>query len=210
MKSDGAPAIQATFAIGDERVASHIVDTITESYPSHDLAIAAFEGPGGRWDITMHFAVPPDETIIRALVAQTAGEAAAKTIVFSAVETKDWVEGQSRRSCAGTSWAFCGSRSSRSRPHSYQQDRNRNRSRAGIRHRPSRNDARLPDAARSGVAPVYAETHSGFGIRNRRSRHRCREKIAASGSLRATSMRRPSRLRTKMRGSTVSGISFDA
>jgi ribosomal protein L11 methyltransferase len=86
------PAIQATFAIGDERVASRVVDIITESYPSHDLAIAAFEGPGGRWDITMHFAEPPDEAIIRALVAQTAGEPAAKTIVFSAVETKDWVK----------------------------------------------------------------------------------------------------------------------
>lgn len=89
---DAALAIQATFAIGDERVASRVVDIITESYPSHDLAIAAFEGPGGRWDITMHFAEPPDEAIIRALVAQTAGEPAAKTIVFSAVETKDWVK----------------------------------------------------------------------------------------------------------------------
>ena len=89
---DAAPAIQATFAIGDERVASRVVDIITESYPSHDLAIAAFEGPGGRWDITMHFAEPPDEDIIRALVAQTSGEAAANTIVFSAVETKDWVK----------------------------------------------------------------------------------------------------------------------
>ena len=90
--SDAAPAIQATFAIGDERVASRVVDIITESYPSHDLAIAAFEGPGGRWDITMHFAEPPDEDIIRALVAQTAGKPAAKTIMFSAVETKDWVK----------------------------------------------------------------------------------------------------------------------
>jgi ribosomal protein L11 methyltransferase len=90
--TDAAPAIQATFAIGDERMAARVVDIITESYPSHDLAIAAFEGPGGRWDITMHFAEPPDEGMIRELVVQTAGEAAAKTIVFSAVETKDWVK----------------------------------------------------------------------------------------------------------------------
>ena len=90
--TDAAPAIQATFAIGDERVASRVVDIITESYPSHDLAVAAFEGPGGRWDITMHFAEPPDETIIRALVAQIAGAPAAQTIVFSTFETKDWVK----------------------------------------------------------------------------------------------------------------------
>jgi ribosomal protein L11 methyltransferase len=87
-----APATQATFAIGDEHVASRVVDIITESYPSHDLAIAAFEGPGGRWDITMHFAEPPDRDVIHALVTTTAGEAAAKSIIFSTVETKDWVK----------------------------------------------------------------------------------------------------------------------
>lgn len=86
------PATQATFAIGDEHLASRIVDIITESYPSHDLAVAAFEGPGGRWDITMHFAEPPNRDIIHALVTDTAGEAAAKSIVFSTVETKDWVK----------------------------------------------------------------------------------------------------------------------
>jgi len=87
-----SPVTQATFAIGDERTASRIVDTITESYPDHDLAIAAFEAPGGRWDITMHFAEPPDEDMIRALVTQAAGEVAAKTIVFGTVEAKDWVK----------------------------------------------------------------------------------------------------------------------
>lgn len=87
-----SPATQATFAIGDERAASRVVDIITESYPSHDLAIAAFEAAGGRWDVTMHFAEAPDEEVIRALVTDTAGEAAAKSIVFSKVETKDWVK----------------------------------------------------------------------------------------------------------------------
>ncbi len=40
----------------------------------------------------MHFAEPPDHDIIHALVTATAGEAAAKSIVFSTVETKDWVK----------------------------------------------------------------------------------------------------------------------
>jgi ribosomal protein L11 methyltransferase len=78
--------------VGDEHTASRIVDAITETYPDPDLAIAAFEAPGGRWDVTMHFAEPPDEEMIRALVAQAAGEAAAKTIVFGTVEAKDWVK----------------------------------------------------------------------------------------------------------------------
>lgn len=90
--SSTPPVTQATFAIGDERTASRIVDAITESYPSHDLAIAAFEAPGGRWDITMHFGEPPDEDFIRSLVTDAAGAAAAGSIVFGAVETKDWVK----------------------------------------------------------------------------------------------------------------------
>ncbi|TXJ34777.1 MAG: 50S ribosomal protein L11 methyltransferase [Afipia sp.] len=90
--SDSSPVTQATFAIGDERTASRIVDAITESYPSHDLAIAAFEAPGGRWDITMHFGEPPDEDFIRSLVTDAAGEVAASSIVFGTVETKDWVK----------------------------------------------------------------------------------------------------------------------
>ncbi|EGP06475.1 ribosomal protein L11 methyltransferase [Bradyrhizobiaceae bacterium SG-6C] len=90
--SDSSPVTQATFAIGDERTASRIVDAITESYPSHDLAIAAFEAPSGRWDITMHFGEPPDQDFIRSLVTDTAGEAAASSIVFGTVETKDWVK----------------------------------------------------------------------------------------------------------------------
>lgn len=92
MNQQDRPTIQATFAVGDEHVASRIVDIITETYLSHDLAIAAFEAPGGRWDITMHFAEPPDEDVIRAMVANTAGKAAADTIVFSPVEKKDWVK----------------------------------------------------------------------------------------------------------------------
>lgn len=87
-----SPVTQATFAIGDERTASRIVDAITETYPDPDLAIAAFEAPGGRWDITMHFAEPPNEDVIRALVTDTAGAAAADSIVFGTVETKDWVK----------------------------------------------------------------------------------------------------------------------
>lgn len=90
--TDAAPAIQATFAVGEEAVANRIVDNISENYPAQDFAIAAFEAPGGRWDITMHFAEQPDETAIRAMVAEAAGDEAAQTIVFSTVETKDWVK----------------------------------------------------------------------------------------------------------------------
>jgi ribosomal protein L11 methyltransferase len=89
--ADPAPTTQATFPVGDERAANRVVDVLTESCPHDDLAIAAFETPGGRWDVAMHFAEPPDEELVRALVTQAAGEAAARAIVFAAVETRDWV-----------------------------------------------------------------------------------------------------------------------
>jgi len=89
--SSPPPSTQATFAIGDEATATRIVDTLTECYPDHDVAIAAFEAPGGRWDITMHFAEAPDEDAVRALVATAAGGDAAQTIRFDRLETKDWV-----------------------------------------------------------------------------------------------------------------------
>ncbi len=91
--SNTPPVTQATFAIGDERTASRVVDMLAENYPSHDnVAITAFEASNGRWDVTMHFAEPPDEQAVRAMVALSAGEDAAGTIIFNIVAAQDWVK----------------------------------------------------------------------------------------------------------------------
>src|SRR5256884_927445 len=82
---------RATFAIGNEQTARRVVDLLTESFFEGQAAIVAFEGPGGRWEIAMHFAEAPDETSIRELVAIAAGGVAAQDISFDAVEAKDWV-----------------------------------------------------------------------------------------------------------------------
>ena len=82
---------RATFAIGSEQTARRVFDLLTESFFDGQAAIAAFEGPGGRWDITVHFAQAPDETSIRELVAIAAGGEVAKDISFDIVEAKDWV-----------------------------------------------------------------------------------------------------------------------
>jgi ribosomal protein L11 methyltransferase len=93
MTSTLTPATRrATFAIGDERTAKRVVDLLTESFFEGQAAIAASEGPGGRWDITMHFAEAPDETSIRELVGIAAGEDVARQIAFDTVEAKDWVK----------------------------------------------------------------------------------------------------------------------
>src|SRR5216684_2604330 len=53
---------RATFAIGNEQTARRVVDLLTESLFEGQGTIAAFEGPGGRWDIALHFAkVPPNK-----------------------------------------------------------------------------------------------------------------------------------------------------
>jgi ribosomal protein L11 methyltransferase len=83
---------RATFAIGNEQTAKRVVDLLTESFFEGQAAIAAFEAPGGRWDITVHFAEPPDETSIRELVGIAAGDEVARDIRFDTVEAKDWVK----------------------------------------------------------------------------------------------------------------------
>src|ERR1700691_3252181 len=94
MTSTLTPATRrATFAIGDEQTAKRVVDLLTESFFEGQAAIAAFERPGdGCWDITVHFAEPPDETSIRELVGLAAGDEVAQAITFDTVEAKDWVK----------------------------------------------------------------------------------------------------------------------
>jgi ribosomal protein L11 methyltransferase len=83
---------RASFAIGDEIVAKRVVDLLTESFFEGQAAIAAFEGPGGRWDITVHFAEAPDQVSIRELVGLAAGGEVVADIAFDIVEAKDWVK----------------------------------------------------------------------------------------------------------------------
>ena len=83
---------RATFAIGNEQTAKRIVDLLNESFFEGQAAIAAFEGPDGRWNITMHFAEAPDQAKVRELVRIAAGDEVAQDISFDTVEAKDWVK----------------------------------------------------------------------------------------------------------------------
>ena len=83
---------RASFAIGGEATAKRVVDLLTESFFEGQAAIAAFEGAGGRWGITVHFAEPPDENSIRELVGIAAGDDIGQDIRFDTVEAKDWVK----------------------------------------------------------------------------------------------------------------------
>ena len=83
---------RASFAIGDEHAAKIVVDMLTEVFFAGEAAIAAFERPDGRWDVTVHFADAPDKALVRQLVTNAAGEEIAKAIAFDTVEAKDWVK----------------------------------------------------------------------------------------------------------------------
>ena len=83
---------RATFAIGDERAARRVVDVLTEIFFEGEAAVAAFERPDGRWDVTVHFAEAPDQALLRELVANAASEEVAITLAFDTVEARDWVK----------------------------------------------------------------------------------------------------------------------
>jgi ribosomal protein L11 methyltransferase len=83
---------RASFAIGDEHAAKRVVDMLTEVFFEGEAAIAAFERPDGRWDVTVHFADAPDQARVRQLVTNAAGAEIAEGVVFDTVEAKDWVK----------------------------------------------------------------------------------------------------------------------
>ena len=83
---------RASIATGDEPSARRVADVLTEMLFEGEAAVAAFEQPDGRWDVTVHFAEAPDQALLREIVADAAGEAIARTLVFDTVAAKDWVK----------------------------------------------------------------------------------------------------------------------
>ena len=83
---------RASLAIGNEQTARHLVDQLTEVLFEGEAAVAAFERPDGRWDVTLHFAEAPDQALLRDLVTNAAGEAIAGSLVFDTIAAKDWVK----------------------------------------------------------------------------------------------------------------------
>jgi len=83
---------RASFAIGDEHAAKRVVDVLTEILFEGETAVAAFERPDGRWDVTVHFAEAPDQALLRELVTSAASSEIASTLAFDTVEARDWVK----------------------------------------------------------------------------------------------------------------------
>jgi ribosomal protein L11 methyltransferase len=83
---------RASFTLADETTARRAVDVLAEIFFEGDAAVAAFERPDLRWNVAVHFADPPDEALVRELVAGAAGPEIAQEISFDVVEAKNWVK----------------------------------------------------------------------------------------------------------------------
>jgi ribosomal protein L11 methyltransferase len=93
MSSTLTPAThRASFALRDEQAARSVADVLTEIFPEGEAAIAAFERPDGRWDVTVHFADAPDQALVREFVGRAAGKTIAQGVSFDTIEANDWVK----------------------------------------------------------------------------------------------------------------------
>jgi ribosomal protein L11 methyltransferase len=85
-------AHRASFTVADEQGAKAAVDQLTDLFVDGDAAVVAFERPDGRWDVALHFALQPDQGLLRERVSDVAGEAIAQSLAFDTIEAKDWVK----------------------------------------------------------------------------------------------------------------------
>ncbi|HZS64033.1 MAG TPA: 50S ribosomal protein L11 methyltransferase [Xanthobacteraceae bacterium] len=75
-----------------EAAAIHALDAaLSETLPDEGVALAAFENPDRSWTLSLHFAGPPNEAAVRALVALSGGAALANALRFEPLAAKDWV-----------------------------------------------------------------------------------------------------------------------
>lgn len=86
-----APTTVARLLCDGQDSARRISDYIGESLDPQDTACASFENDDGQWQIALHFRQPPDEAMVRDLIALAAGEEAGRSVTFEAVAAKDWV-----------------------------------------------------------------------------------------------------------------------
>jgi len=83
---------RASFTVAGEQAAKAAVDLLTDAFFDSDAAVAAFERPDGRWEVALHFALPPDQGLVRERVSDAVGETTAQNITFDTIEAQDWVQ----------------------------------------------------------------------------------------------------------------------
>lgn len=81
----------ARLSCTDQAAARRISAYMAETLDANDTACGSFETDDGVWHVALHFREPPDETMVRELIALAAGDAMAAALTFETVAAKDWV-----------------------------------------------------------------------------------------------------------------------
>jgi ribosomal protein L11 methyltransferase len=84
--------VHAARLVTDEACARQIMSVLGEALDPATSSTAAIEEKDGRWAVEVHLLRPPDEAALRGLVALAAGRAAAQSLRFSTLQTRDWVK----------------------------------------------------------------------------------------------------------------------
>jgi ribosomal protein L11 methyltransferase len=97
---EGLPPNNAAYMMRlacDEARARAIADLVVESFEPAETAASAFEtdaalATGGKaWMVEVYFGFPPEEALLRELVAAAAGAEAAAAVEFGCTPERDWV-----------------------------------------------------------------------------------------------------------------------
>ena len=88
--TDTATAV-ARLVCTDQAAARRIAGYMAETLDANDTACSSFETDDGAWHVALHFREPPDQDMIRALVAVAADDTVAAALTFENVAAKDWV-----------------------------------------------------------------------------------------------------------------------
>jgi ribosomal protein L11 methyltransferase len=83
--------IVARLTCTDQAAARRISAYMAETLDANDTACGSFETDDGVWHVALHFREPPDEAMVRELIALAAGDEMAAALTFENVAAKDWV-----------------------------------------------------------------------------------------------------------------------
>ena len=75
----------------NQAAARRISAYMAETLDANDTACGSFETDDGVWHVALHFREPPDEVMVRELIALAAGDDMAAALTFENVAAKDWV-----------------------------------------------------------------------------------------------------------------------
>lgn len=87
-----SPATYVARLRADETSARRIADLLSESLDPAEIACAAFEQAGGRWQVDVHFRRPPKPAELRAILAQADDTGKDVAVRVQKVTPRDWVK----------------------------------------------------------------------------------------------------------------------